>query len=188
MNRNGILDTLKKTEGVHDVFIIDDDLLQKIYAEEESVGRISAGMRYENRAMDECMVRDEVMCVFCDPSFEPRTEPTMLMEDECGHLVGFDVPLCKRDRYACLSNTVWLSDDFVMFTNVSVNEVIFVMVPQRMTRIGPDDGICDPIMTYPSRSTDELIRRELKVEGESPRLSSAIVAFDWCRSQDLAPM
>jgi len=177
MGLNDIVRKLKERDGIRAVFLLEGESLKKTVDEEKSIETSSMGIPLVNRALEECLKRNTFLCLFCDHAFETAMDHVIVMEDGDGNIIGHDVPPCMMDDFKDDPNIIWLSDDFAMFPNISTcHEFMIVMLPQKVTIIGESDGVRDPILLYPSTTTDMVLK---KIFGSpAPNLSSAIIAFD----------
>jgi hypothetical protein len=179
-NRNTLFDTvslLSKTEGITSVRRLDDLLMHDIINEEMKV-HLAGGMLYDNRALDECCVRNTAICVFCNGFIEEQTEISMIMMDNYGNITGNDVPKCKEAEYRSRNDVIWLSDNFVLYTKaVQRSESRLVMMPRRFRSLENMNGVSNAICFYPSLTTDIMLKKRFMDEYD-PKLCSLIVGFD----------
>ena len=115
--------------GVLGIEPLDGETVGMLVDAEDSISRVSGGMRLENRGMRECARMDRVFVMFCDPSFPRPDEVTMEMVDDEGVVVGHDVPPSMRSDYEGRENVMWMADGFVMYpSRVGTSDVRLVML------------------------------------------------------------
>jgi hypothetical protein len=179
MALNAVLEKLSCEKGVERVFVLDGDILKKVFEEEGGIAESSFGMPMDNRALAECMKRNTFLCVFCDYSFELPTDHVMVMEDDAGNRVGHDVPACMCGKFSDDPDAVWMGDDFVMFPNLATSgDLMVVMLPQKVKCLGEKDGVGSPILMNPATTTDILLRTHFGIKSDNSDIASAILAFD----------
>jgi hypothetical protein len=179
MGMEDVLAKLGTDKSVRAAFVLEGDLYGKVVAEESSVTESSMGMPLINRALEAVLKRKMVVCVFCEYTFETPVDHVMIMEDSGGNLIGHDVPLCMADKFKDDPEIVWLCDDFAMYPNRSqTEEMMIVMLPQKIRIVGPDEGAKDPVLLYPATTTDILLRKHFGMSLDDPKIATAILAFD----------
>ena len=173
-----VVDYLKGIPGVVEAFPIDDDLAHEIDHIERSICTTS-NHSYRNVGYDDAMGRECRICVLhtLDYFFNKRAIVKLRTSD--GTVMGttlypYEIPAYKR-----MENVIWLSDDFVIFTNThgSGTEEFIVTsfdIPEISQEI-PE--CCGVIGSSPTMSSDMLLKSK---RGISPTndIYSTIVAFD----------
>ncbi len=155
-----IIETLKKHKGVQKVEPLDNDIIDKIKEEDLSVGT-SFGMAIDNQALYDCFSKDFVLCVYANYSFQHSVNSTMMMKDSNGNVVGHDISEVQIKEYQDKEDLVWLSDNFVLYPNVDMNEDLrLVMMPQEYRGFSYEDGVSEATIFYPMPSTDCMIRNK----------------------------
>lgn len=179
MDTERVLKHMKSVAGVHGAMVLDSETIAEVSAMEEGVTDTSFGMPLDNRALEACRKKAVWLCLFCDYTFEQPTDHVMLMEDENGNVIGFDIPPGKQDSFIDREDLVWLSDDFVLKGDAEGDVSKVVMMPQKLSCIGSEAGVKDAIVFYPNTATDGHLRDKLEYKDEAPGIASAIMAFDW---------
>ena len=185
---DGFLDAVLGMPGVVGLAVLEDRVVSDVLEIEGSIGTVSGGMRLEVPGLERCAGMENVLALSCDSRFPRPSEPTILMLDREGGVVGHDVPAGSRDGYGEGDVLIWLSDTFVMYASmVSRGEVRMVMLSSRMKVSGPL-GEFDVRSFYPSASSAEYL---LGLFGREPDRSVAAVILGVdgvLRGQFLCPM
>lgn len=179
MGIEAILAKLNNERSIRAAYLLDGDFYKEVIAEESSVIESTMGMPLANRALDEVLKRDVSICIFCDAAFEVPTQHVMVLEDTDGNVVGHDVPECMMNDFNDNPDAYWLCDDFIMYPDRTSGDVVMVMLPQKVSIIGADDGVLDPILLYPATTTDILLKEHFKVSQDEAGLASAILSFNF---------
>ena len=155
-----IIETLMKHKGVLKVEPIDDDFIEVIKEEDLSVNT-SFGMPIDNQALYNCFSRDFTLCLYADYTFEHSDCSIMMMKDSLGNVIGHDVAECHIKEYQDKEDLIWISDNFVIYTNVSMdNDIRLVMMPREYRGFSFDDGVSEASIFYPMPTTDSIIRNK----------------------------
>lgn len=173
------LDILSGLRGVVKVFYLDEETLEEIRKEEETVKAVG-GIAVRNEGFEEALKRDKVICIVKDPRFRPPPEPTVLLTTDKGDMMGVEVfPHTMKD-YRERDNVVWLSDGFVVFTDVRPTEdskEYFLMPPVSFPELNEGNGCLNVISCSPAPTCDAMIRKKFGME-DDPKLASILVAYD----------
>ena len=173
-----VMDFLRSVPGVVSVFIMDDDITDEIDHVERSICTRS-NHDYRNIGYDEAKTKDYRICVLHSQDHFFHKIPLVKLITTDGTVLG--TTLCPEDvpKYKEKNNVLWLSDDFVVFTDaVGKGKEEFVVtsfdVPE-ITEAIP--GCKGAIGISPTMSSDILLKSKV---GISPTNSiySTIVAFD----------
>jgi polyhydroxyalkanoate synthesis regulator protein len=100
------------------------------------------------------------------------------MEDCCGNRVGHDVPACMFNDYKDKPDLFWLCEDFVVYPNKAMDDIVMVMLPVKVQIVGEKEGAKDATLLFPATTTDILLRQHFGIPLDAPGLASAILAFD----------
>ena len=172
-----IIETVKKHKGVHKVESLDDDFIEEIKNEDLSV-ETSFGMPIDNQALLECFSRDFALCLYADYSFEHPVDSTMMMKDSKGNVVGHDIADGQMEEYQTREDLIWISDNFVMYTDVNMGEDLrLVMMPQKYLGFSYDDGVLEATLFYPMPTTDCLIKNRYG-DPMDPQIATAIMGIN----------
>ncbi len=164
------------------VGIPEESDLMDFYEEESKVAGIS-DMPMENEAMTVSRSRKHHLVVAFSGALDTVPHHEVVMKDEEDRLVGWDVPPGLAHEVEGRTDLTWLSDDFVIDPNAMCGEIRVVLVPQKLSFIGEEDGVADPVAMYPSPTTDSMIRCRYGITMDS-KYVTVIVGFDElsCRS------
>lgn len=178
MDPKAIAEKLMNAPGIHLAVVPDDDVLNELFAREDDIVDTTFGMPIDNRALAACRGRSKHVVIFCDYTFEVPDGHVMMMEDENGKTVGFDIPSGKAEEYIDRTDLVWLSDDFVLLTTTGSDIAKVVMLPQKARCIGEKDGVKDAVLFYPATTTDMFLKKRFGVDTDTPSIASALLSFD----------
>ncbi len=172
-----VIDSLKKHKGVIKVEPIDQEFIEVIKDEDLSVDT-SFGMPIDNQALFDCFSRDFSLCIYADYSFEHSNQSIMMMKDSKGNLIGHDIPENQIKDYQNKEDLIWISSNFVLYTNVEMDEeATFVMMPQKYLGFSYEDGVSEATVFYPMPTTDCLIRNKYGDPKDS-QIATVIMGID----------
>lgn len=177
------LDTILGMRGVVDAFYLDDSILERVKEEEATVKAVGS-ISVVNEGFNEAIKREKVICIVKDPRFRPPPEPTVKLMTTDGKCMGVEVFPETSKQYREKNDVIWLSDGFVVFTNVAPGEghgEIFVMPPVSFPELNESNGCKDVISCSPAPTCDRMIREWHGMEDNS-KLASILVAFNPLRS------
>ncbi len=170
------MDLLKKMDGVLDVAYMPRDTVQEIVQIEDSITRVSCGLRMENSGVGTCASREHVFALSCNGDFPRPSEVTMEMIDEDGIVVGHDVPQCMIDHFKERDDIIWITDSFVMYPNkITVKDARMVLHASRCAHENIPADI-EPWIFYPSTSSAIRMNEVFGFEGEG--LSTLMIGVD----------
>lgn len=158
----------------------DESDLRAFYDEECKVAGISE-MPMENEAMAVSRSRKHHIVVAFSGALDAVPHHEVVMKDSTGRIVGWDVPPELAHEVEGRTDLMWMCDDFVIDPNAMDGEVRVVLVPQKVSFIGEEDGVADPVAMYPSPSTDMMIRERYGITRDS-KYVTVIIGFDELRS------
>jgi len=161
------LNILKGLRGVVKVFYLDQEILGRI-REEEATVKATGDIAVQNKGFEEALKRKR------------PPEPTVVLLSTDGKLMGVEVFPQTAKQYKDKENVVWLSDGFVVFTDVVPGEgegEIFVMPPVSFPELNESNGCANVVSCSPAPTCDKMIREYAGME-DDPRLASILVAFD----------
>jgi len=177
MSLEEIIDKLRSEKSVKAVFLLEGDFYDDVIDEESSVTESTSGMHFVNRALEEVRKRGTAVCLFCEGALETMPGHVIVMEDSCGNTVGHDVPPSMICDFKEEPGMCWLSEDFVVYPDKAMDDVMIVMLPRKVLFIGEKEGAGDPVLLYPATTTDIMLRRHFGIPLNSPHLASAILGF-----------
>ena len=173
------LSIIKGMRGVVDAFYLDREILEKVRKEEATVKAVGS-VDVINEGFNQALKRENVICIVKDPRFRPPPEPTVKLMSSDGKEMGVEVfPETAKD-YLGRDDLIWLSDGFVVFTNVMPGDggtEAFVMPPVSFPELNESNGCKDVISCSPAPTCDKMIREWHGMEDNS-KLASVLVAFN----------
>ena len=178
------LNIIKGMRGVVEAFYLDKDILEKVRKEEETVKAVG-NVDVINEGFNQALQREKVICIVKDPRFRPPPEPTVKLMASDGRVMGVEVFPETAKEYLGRDDVIWLSDGFVVFTNVPPTEGMreaFVMPPVSFPELNESNGCKDVISCSPAPTCDKMIREWHGMEDNS-KLASVLVAFNRINQQ-----
>lgn len=161
MDIQDIIDGLRAEKGSVRVEVMPDDLVMDIAEEESTVTGAMGSMPVKSSGLDECMARNTRLCVFETEEFWLPELVTMHLVGEGGEVVGHDIPKSQIMDYSKRSDVMFISDDFVMYPEMSIGDAPYIdmlAVPYRgSTGWIPEEASC--VIWFPSPSSNDMIHR-----------------------------
>ena len=173
------LSIIKGMKGVVDAFYLDKEILEKVRQEEATVKAVGS-VDVVNEGFNQALKRENVICIVKDPRFRPPPEPTVTLMSSDGRCMGVEVFPETAKQYMDREDLIWLSDGFVVFTNVNPGEggkEAFVMPPVSFPELNESNGCKDVISCSPAPTCDKMIREWHGME-DNAKLASVLVAFN----------
>jgi len=174
-----VVERLKQLDGVLYAFEIAPDIKEQLMEIEKQI-RATLGIEVKNTGVEECLKRNHIICIIKDRRFRPPPEPTIYLVADDGTILGQEVLEKDKFKFQCADDVIFLSDDFVVFTDRRPkpgSKEFFLMPPVRFPEVEEIDGVKNVVSCSPSPLGDLLIR---KVHGitDDPKLASVLVGFD----------
>lgn len=173
-----VIDLLKGMKGSVHVFKLDDQSRRKL-VEIESEVKATLGISCMNQGVEECLERQHVIVVIKDSRFRPPPEPTVLLVADQGELVlGREIFPHERGEYEGKANVVFLSQDFIVFTDrMPRSRECFLMPPVPFPEVAELPEVSDVVSCSPSPPADMYVRA---VHGlpDDPKLASILIGFN----------
>ncbi len=177
VDKDRALEIIGSMSGVEKAFFLDRDILEKLREEERNVKAI-LDITVRNDGFDAVLEREEIICIIKNTRFRPPPEPTVILEGDDGCLMGIEVFPHSRGEYDEREDVIWLSEDFVVFPDVTtMGREFFVMPPVSFPELNPDNGFCDVVSCSPSPTSDKKIKDRYGLE-DDPKLASILVGFN----------
>lgn len=174
------LEIIKGMRGVREAFYLDDEILKRVKAEEDTVTSPGTGTAVKNLGVEEAIKRKKVICIIKDPRFRPPPEPTVILKCSDGQILGVEVFPNTQDQYIGKEGCLMVSDGFVIFYNVMPAEgstEAFIMPPVSFPELNESNGCKNVVSCSPAPTSDKLIR-EYKGLPDDAKLASILVAYD----------
>lgn len=132
----------------------------------------------ENRGMREALARETVLCLFKDAAFRPPPEPTVLLVDESGTVLGHEVlpggarPSQDERRF------VFLGKDFVLFRDARPRGPYrFSLPPVPFPELEALPDLANVVSASPDTPQDEYLKDRFRIP-PGRDLASIVVGFD----------
>ena len=173
------LSIIKGMKGVVEAFYLDKDILEKVRQEEATVKAVGK-VDVVNEGFNQALKRENVICIVKDPRFRPPPEPTVTLMTSRGKCMGVEVFPETAKRYMGKENVLWLSDGFVIFTDIMPEDgetEAFVMPPVSFPELNESNGCKDVVSCSPAPTCDKMIREWHGME-DNGKLASVLVAFN----------
>ncbi|MEM0449551.1 MAG: hypothetical protein QW520_07010 [Methanomassiliicoccales archaeon] len=165
-------------EGSVHVFKLDDSAREKVLQIEGQV-KAALGISCINRGVEECLRRQHVIAIIKDKRFRPPPEPTVLLVADAGDtILGKEIFPHERDEYKNKPNVIFLSEDFIIFTDkMPKSKEYFLMPPVSFPEVAALPGVKNCVSCSPSPPSDIFIRA-LHGVPDDPKLASILVGYD----------
>ena len=131
-----------------------------------------------NQGLEECLTRQHVICIIKNKSFRPPPEPTVLLVTGDGVRLGEEVLPGDRKRFENRPEVVFLSEDFVVYTDrMGTEREYFLMPPVSFPEVAAIEGVSNVVSCSPSPPSDMKLREVHGVD-DDPKLASILIGFD----------
>jgi hypothetical protein len=164
-------------KGVRHTFFLSIETrlgLEDIEKKYPSIGPLTI----ENTGVAECLKRDHVACIVKDRTFRGPPQPTVVLVNDEGAMVGREVFDGERVRPPPGKGTLFLGKGFVIFySRGSGKGARFVLPPVAFEELEKLDFTEKVVSCSPSTVGDRFLRTEAGLE-DDPELASILVGFD----------
>ncbi len=132
----------------------------------------------ENRGVEEALRRSRVLCLFKDARFRPPGEPTLLLLDEHGAVLGRELVSGEAPPDRSERRFAFLGRDFVLYADrKSAGRLRFVLPPVRFPELEGIPHITRVVSASPDTPQDEYLRERLgALKGGA--YASVLVGYD----------
>ena len=117
MQLDEVLEHLRAERGAVRVELLPDDLCDTVVREEATVTAVDGMLPVKNTGLDDFLTRNTKLVVFDDGTLFIPDCSTMEMVNGKGEVFGHDIRLCDAPEYRGRDDVMFISDDFVMFTD-----------------------------------------------------------------------
>ena len=166
-----ILERVRRLPGVFKV-----EYLER--RDREALPRLATPASGENQGVAEALQRSRVLCLFKDTHFRPPGEPTLLLVDERGEVLGREIvpgeapPSREERRFA------FLGKDFVLFADRKPEgRLRFVLPPVPFPELDAIPRLERVVSASPDTPQDEYLRERLGVPKGST-YASILVGYE----------
>ncbi len=130
----------------------------------------------ENRGVDEVLSRPRVLCIFKDVRFRPPPEPTLLLVDDAGTVLGRE--LVPGDRPPPDRRVAHLGKDFVLYADARPRGAYHFLLPSvRFPELEASPRIARVVSASPDTPQDEYLRGRFRVPVGS-EYASILVGYE----------
>ncbi len=138
--------------------------------------RLSTPEAAENRGVDAVLRRARVLCLFKDTMFRAPPEPTLLLVDDAGGVLGRE--LVAGEAPPTDRKLAHLGKDFVLFPGARPQgRLRFLLPPVRFPELEELPGLSAVISASPDTPQDEYLRPRLGVP-RGREYASVLVGYD----------
>lgn len=178
MDLDEVMEGLRAEAGVVYVDVFPDELFDKVVAEERTVTAVMGTMPVVSTGMRDSMGRNTRLVVVEDERFWHPNVRTMNMRDSKGNIIGHNIPRAEIPDYAKMDNVAFISDDFVMYTDASMEgtpTMEMLSIPYRGRGDWIPEGM-NSILWYPCTSSSQMIHKHFGLPNR--RTAAAVLALD----------
>lgn len=130
----------------------------------------------ENRGVAEVLSRGRVLCLFKDVTFRPPPEPTLLLVDEAGTVLGRELVASVRPPAG--RRVAYLGKDFVLYPGIRPRgSYRFLLPPVRFPELEAVPGLVRAVSASPDTPQDEYLRTRLGIP-PGKEFASVLVGYD----------
>lgn len=130
----------------------------------------------ENRGVEEVLSRERVLCLFKDGTFRPPPEPTVLLVDDSGAVLGRE--LVAGESPPAARRVAYLGKDFVLYAGARPQGGYrFLLPPVRFPELESMDGIARVVSASPDTPQDDYLRTREGVPA-GKEYASILVGYD----------
>ena len=172
-----IVELLRKMEGVIEIFPVNGEILNRLRQIESNV-KATLDLDVKNTGLEECLRRKNIICIIKDGRFRPPPQPTVLLMGDDDIIMGKEIIPSDTYDYHQDDETVFLSDDFVLFRNKKPRcKEYFVMPPVSFPEVEEIEGVSGVVSCSPSPLGDLALRTAHGLR-DDPKLASILIGFD----------
>ncbi len=130
----------------------------------------------ENRGVHEVLARARAACLFKDSRFRPPPEPTLLLVDGTGAILGREV--VPGDRPPADRRVAYLGKDFVLYAGAKPRGAYrFLLPPVRFPELEGRPRLARIVSASPDTPQDEYLRGRFGVPSGS-EYASILIGYD----------
>ena len=130
----------------------------------------------ENRGVAEVLSRPRILCLFKDVRFRPPPEPTLLLVDDVGTVLGRE--LVPGDRPPADRRVAFLGKDFVLYAGARPKGAYRFLLPAvRFPELEGLPRLARVVSASPDTPQDEYLRERLGVP-PGKEYASILVGYD----------
>ncbi len=131
-----------------------------------------------NRGVEEILERGVALCLFKDATFRPPPEPTLLLVDEAGTVLGREIVAGQPASPPPGRRFAFLGKDFILYGDVTpTGRLRFSLPPVRFPELDGLPGIAWAVSASPDTPQDEYLKDRFGVPRGS-EFASILVGYD----------
>lgn len=164
-----VMRTVRRMTGVHRVEFLEP-------ADREALRARGTGGAAENRGVDEVLSRARALCLFKDVNFRPPPEPTLLLVDEAGTVLGRE--LVAGDLPPSDRRVAFLGRDFVLYAGARPQGSYRFLLPAvRFPELEAIPRLIRVVSASPDTPQDDYLRARFGVT-QGREYASILVGYD----------
>lgn len=145
-------------------------------ADREALLSRATGGATENRGVAQVLSRMRVVCLFKDPTFRPPPEPTLLLVDDSGTVLGRE--LVPGDPEPSDRRVAYLGKDFILFAGARPRgRYRFLLPPVRFPELESRPRLANVVSASPDTPQDEYLRARFRVPSGA-EYASILIGYD----------
>lgn len=130
----------------------------------------------DNGGVAEVLSRTRALCLFKDVDFRPPPEPTVLLVDDAGNVLGRE--LVAGESPPAERRVAFLGKDFVLYAGARpMGSYRFLLPPVRFPELESVEGVARVVSASPDTPQDEYLRIRHRI-GPGSQLASVLVGYD----------
>lgn len=131
-----------------------------------------------NRGVEEVLAREVALCLFKAPGFRPPPEPTLLLVDEAGNVLGREVVPGQASSPPEGRRFAYLGKDFILYGDVKPQgRLRFSLPPVRFPELERVADVAWSVSASPDTPQDEYLKDRFRVP-RGNELASILVGYD----------
>ncbi len=172
-----VLEMLGNMEGTQHVFEMDARTKDKLIEIEDNI-RGTLGIKCANKGVEECLKREHIVVVIKDNRFRPPPDPTVLLVDYDGQILGMEIFPHQRKQFEGRDDILFLSQDFIVFAERKARRgECFMMPPVQFPEVEEMPKTKNVVSCSPSPLGDMFVRATHGLE-DDPKLASILIGYD----------
>lgn len=142
----------------------------------EGLGRQGTTSAAENRGVAEVLSRERVVCLFKDVTFRPPPEPTLLLVDDAGTVLGREI--LPGDAPPADRRVAFLGKDFVLYGGQRPRgSYRFLLPPVPFPELEGLPGLARVVSASPDTPQDNFLRARFEVP-LGRQYASVLIGYD----------
>lgn len=166
-----VVESVRRIPGVVRADSLDD-------RDRGSLLRLATPMSAVNDGMAAVLSRGHVVCLFKDATFRPPPEPTLLLVDDRGSVLGKELIPGDTPPEGSGRRFAFLGKDFVLFGDTKPQgRLRFSLPPVRFPELERLPGVEAVVSASPDTPQDEYLRERLRVP-QGRELASILIGYN----------